>query len=139
MWEKGKIKEKESPQVLFIERDMQLLADYGKMGIVLPDGIFGNDTFGYIRNWLREQGRILAIIDIPIETFQPNTSTKTSVLIFQKLPKDKIPQEYEIFMAIAETCGHDRRGNETLSDDIKEVAKEYHKWAREQGIEGRAD
>ncbi|MDO5424020.1 MAG: N-6 DNA methylase [Eubacteriales bacterium] len=127
-WEKGKLKEKESPQVLFIERDIQLLADYGKMGIVLPDGIFGNDTFGYIRNWLREQGRILAIIDIPIETFQPNTSTKTSVLIFQKLPKDQIPEEYEIFMAIAETCGHDRRGNEIFSDDIQEVAKEYHKW-----------
>ncbi|MCM1388101.1 MAG: N-6 DNA methylase [Bacillus sp. (in: Bacteria)] len=138
-WEKGKIKEKESPQVLFIERDIQLLANYGRMGVVLPDGIFGNDTFGYIRNWLGEQGRILAIIDIPIETFQPNTSTKTSVLIFQKLPKDKIPEEYEIFMAIAETCGHDRRGNEILSDDIKEVAKEYHKWAQEQGIERRVD
>lgn len=134
-WEKAKLKEKESPQVLFIERDIQLLADYGKMGIVLPDGVFGNDTFGYIRNWLRAQGRILAIIDIPIETFQPHTSTKTSVLIFQKLPKEEIPEEYEIFMAIAETCGHDRRGNETASDDIKDVAKAYHNWAKAKGLE----
>ncbi len=134
-WEKGKLKDKESPQVLFIERDVQLLADYGRMGIVLPDGVFGNDTFGYIRNWLRQRGRILAIIDIPIETFQPNTSTKTSVLIFQKLPGNKIPKEYEIFMAIAETCGHDRRGNEIFSDDIKEVAAEYHRWAQAQGLE----
>ncbi|MCI8465204.1 MAG: N-6 DNA methylase [Lachnospiraceae bacterium] len=138
-WEKGKLKEKESPQVLFIERDIQLLEDYGRMGIVLPDGIFGNDTFAYIRNWLRKQGRILAIIDIPIETFQPNTSTKTSVLIFQKLPEKEIPKEYEIFMAIAETCGHDRRGNETLSDDIKRVAEEYHRWAKAQGILERAN
>ena len=134
VWEKGKLKEKESPQVLFIERDVQLLADYGRMAIVLPDGVFGNDTFGYIRHWLKEQGRILAIIDIPVETFQPNTSTKTSILVFQKLPKEEIPEDYDIFMAIASTCGHDRRGNETESDEIQLVATEYKKWAIEQGL-----
>ena len=134
VWEKGKLKEKESPQVLFIERDVQLLADYGRMAIVLPDGVFGNDTFGYIRHWLKEQGRILAIIDIPVETFQPNTSTKTSILVFQKLPKEEIPEDYDIFMAIASTCGHDRRGNETESDEIQLVAAEYKKWAIKQGL-----
>ena len=133
-WKRGKLKEKESPQVLFIERDIQLLANYGKMAIVLPDGVFGNDTFGYIREWLRSQGRILAVIDIPIETFQPNTATKTSVLVFQKLPKDKIPENYEIFMAIASTCGHDRRGNYVESDDIQKVAQEYRKWESKQNI-----
>lgn len=134
-WEKGKLKDKESPQILFIERDIQLLAPYGKMAIVLPDGVFGNDTFGYVRNWLKSKGRILAIIDIPIETFQPNTATKTSVLVFQKLPEDKIPVDYDIFMAIAETCGHDRRGNEIESDDIQKIPSAYHKWAKEQGLE----
>lgn len=133
-WEQGKLKDKESPQVLFIERDVQLLRDYGRMAIVLPDGVFGNDTFGYVRNWLKEHGRILAVIDIPVETFQPNTSTKTSVLVFQKLPKDEIPKDYEIFMAIASTCGHDRRGNETASDEIQIVAAEYKKWAIEHGV-----
>ena len=128
-WEKGKLKDKESPQVLFIERDVQLLRDYGRMAIVLPDGVFGNDTFGYVRNWLKGHGRILAIIDIPVETFQPNTSTKTSVLVFQKLPEDKIPDDYDIFMAIVSTCGHDRRGNETDSDEIQLVASEYKQWA----------
>jgi len=133
-WVKGKIKDKESPQVLFIERDVQLLADYGRMAIVLPDGVFGNDTFGYIRHWLKSQGRVLAVIDVPVETFQPNTSTKTSILIFQKLPKDEIPEEYDIFMAIASTCGHDRRGNEIESDEIQLVAEEYKKWAKAQNL-----
>lgn len=133
-WNKNKLKDKESPQVLFIERDLQFLDNYGKMAIVLPDGVFGNDTFTYIRNWLKRQGRILAIIDIPIETFQPNTATKTSVLVFQKLPKDEIPQDYSIFMAIAATCGHDRRGNETGSDEILMVADKYKEWARGEGL-----
>lgn len=138
-WTKGGLKDSESPQVLFIERDLELLADYGRMGIVLPDGVFGNETFGYIRHWLSERGRILAIVDIPVETFQPHTATKTSVLFFQKLPKNKIPQDYEVFMAIADTCGHDRRGNEIASDDIRNVAEEYHKWMKDHPLEERED
>lgn len=130
-WVKGSLKDKESPQILFIERDLQLLRDYGKMAIVLPDGVFGNDTFGYVRNWLKTKGKILGVIDIPVETFQPNTATKTSVLMFQKLPPEKIPADYNIFMAIAGTCGHDRRGNEIESDDIKLVATEYKAWLKE--------
>lgn len=138
-WAQGKLKDKESPQVLFIERDVQLLRDYGRMAIVLPDGVFGNDTFGYIRAWLKEHGRILAVIDIPVETFQPNTATKTSVLVFQKLPQDKIPQDYDIFMAIVSTCGHDRRGNETDSDEIQLVAATYKQWALQHGVTMEAE
>ena len=55
--------------------------------------------------------------------------------MFQKLPEDKIPVDYDIFMAIAETCGHDRRGNEIESDDIQKISSAYHKWAKEQGLE----
>lgn len=135
IWEKGKIKEKESPQVLFIERCIELLKNGGRMALVLPDGVFGNDTFSYIRNWLITKGRILGVIDVPIETFMPNTSTKTSVLIFQKLKKEDIPENYEIFMAIAETCGHDRRGKDTAGDDIAQVANEFKKWALENNVE----
>lgn len=129
-WEKGKIKDEEMPQILFIERDYQLLQNHGKMAIVLPDGVFGNDSFAYVRHWLKEHGQILAIIDVPTETFQPNTSTKTSVLFFEKMKKDEIPNNYDIFMAICETCGHDRRGNETQEDDILNVSKEYRKWKK---------
>jgi type I restriction enzyme M protein len=130
-WEKGKLKDNEAPQILFIERCLQLLKDGGRMAIVLPDGILGNESLSYVRNWLLKQGRLIAVIDVPIETFMPNTSTKTSVLIFQKLSKDKIPEDYNIFMAIAESCGHDRRGNPKEDDDISKIADEFKKWAKE--------
>jgi type I restriction enzyme M protein len=130
-WEMtNKLKDKEAPQILFIERCLQFLEYGGRMAIVLPDGIFGNESLGYIRQWLLEQGRIVAIIDVPIETFMPNTSTKTSILIFQKLKKEDIPEDYPIFMAVAETCGHDRRGKALPEDDIKKVADEFKKWAK---------
>jgi len=133
-WEKGKLADKEAPQILFIERCLQLLKDGGRMAIVLPEGIYGNSQLGYIRRWLLDKGRVLAIIDIPFETFMPNTSTKTSILVFQKLSSDNIPEDYPIYMAVAETCGHDRRGNETGSDDISLISQDFKKWCNENNI-----
>jgi len=133
-WEKGKLKDKEAPQILFIERCLQLLKEGGRMAIVLPDGVYGNDNLGYIRKFLLKQGRLIAIIDVPIETFMPNTSTKTSILVFQKIREPKIPENYPIYMAIAETCGHDRRGKEGSDDDISRIAQDFKKWQREKNI-----
>ena len=128
-WEKGKLKDKEAPQILFIERCMQLLSPGGKLGIVLPDGILGNDKLGYIREYLINKARILAIIDVPIETFMPHTSTKTSVIILQKNKENETPpDDYKIFMAIAETCGHNRRGDIIEDDDILKIPSLYKEW-----------
>ena len=129
-WDKHKIKDKEAPQILFIERCFQLLKDGGKMAIVLPEGTFGNTDLGYIRKFILERARLIAVIDVPLETFMPNTGTKTSILIVQKLSKKEIPPDYPVFMAIAETCGHDRRGNETEQDDISEIANQFKEWKK---------
>lgn len=128
-WEKGKLADKEAPQILFIERCLQLLKEGGRMAIVLPDGVFGNNQLGYIRKYIMERARLVAVIDIPLETFLPNTGTKTSILIAQKT-RD-IPEDYPVFMCIAETCGHDRRGNLREEDDIVNIASEFKKWALE--------
>ena len=133
-WEKGKSKENEAPQILFIERCLEFLKEGGRMAIVLPDGVFGNDTFGYIRSWLLTKARILAVIDVPVETFMPNTSTKTSIMVLQKFNRNEIQEDYEVFMAIAETCGHDRRGNFTNEDDILEVAPKFKSWMQKNNI-----
>ena len=77
------------------------------------------------------KARLVAVIDVPLETFMPNTSTKTSILVLQKLKDNKIPKDYSVFMASAETCGHDRRGNFNEDDDIAKIPNEFRKWAKE--------
>ena len=121
-WVKDKIAEKEAPQILFIERCYQLLKYEGRMAIVLPDGIFGNNQLGYIRRFIMERFQLIAIIDIPLETFMPNTGTKTSILIVQKKKKQDIKEDYPVFMCVAETCGHDRRGNLKEEEDIAQIS-----------------
>jgi len=118
------------PQILFIERCLQLLKIGGKLGIVLPDGIYGNDKLGYIREFLKRNTKILAVIDVPSETFQPNTSTKTTILIAEKIKENTTIDDHYIFMAICETCGHDRRGNSTLDDDVSLVSEKYFEFVK---------
>lgn len=127
-YEKDKLKPKETPQVLFIERCLELLKPNGKMAVVLPDGVLGNDSLTYLREWMLDKAQILAAIDVPIETFMPYTSTKTSILIMRKLETGEALDDYDIFMCICESCGHNRRGQEIEEDDISLVSEAYKKW-----------
>ena len=55
------IRKSQVPQVLFIERCLQLLKPGGRMGIVLPDGILGNKREGYIREFIKQNAKILLL------------------------------------------------------------------------------
>lgn len=137
-WIKDKMKENDTPQNLAIERCMQFLKPGGRMALVLPDGIYGNDSLGYIRKYLLDNGRVLAIVDLPKETFMPHTSTKTTVILIHKY-KDELDKKknYPVFMAVCETCGHDRRGNllENEEDDILAVSEKFKEWRDKNGVE----
>ena len=113
------------PEQLFVERCVQLLKPGGRLGIVLPDSILGAPGLGYIPQWLIQNTRILASIDLHGDTFQPRNGTQTSVLILQKKTPGQIHEEersgkmmdYAIFMAMVERIGHDKRGNPIFKRD----------------------
>jgi len=117
-----KIKEQEEPQVLFIERCLSLLKDGGRMAMVLPSGIFGNEQEEYLRQYILENGHLFAIVELPFETFSPNVTINTNVLFVQKGKSDK----KDIFISINEYCGHDKKGRPVEKDDIPNVAEIYH-------------
>lgn len=113
------------PEILFIERCTQFLVPGGRMGIVLPDSILGSPGLGYIREWMIRNHRIVASIDLHQDTFQPRNGTQTSVLFLQKKTQAQKDAEeksgkmadYNIFMAMIEKIGHDKRGNPIFKRD----------------------
>ena len=77
----GKIK----TEVLFIERCLDLLKPGGKLGIVLPEGIFNNPSLSYVREFVEDRARLLAVVSLPQETFAASgASVKCSLLFLQK-------------------------------------------------------
>jgi len=106
----------QDPQILFLELCVRKLKPGGRMGIVLPEGVFGNRRTAYVWEWIREQGAITALLDCPRTTFQPGTDTKTNVLFFRKNTDDSHRPKDMTHIFVALNCGHDRRGRTHLGD-----------------------
>ena len=121
----SKMEKKQPPQILFIERCLQLLKDGGRLGMMLPESLFANPSHGYIVEFLKKHGEITGLISLPDELFQPYTHAKTCVLFFKKTESKK--EDYPIFMGIADYCGHDSRGNKIPFDDIPKIQQQYIK------------
>ncbi len=111
----GKSQSKVGRDILFIERNLDFLKPGGRMAIVLPQGRFNNTSDKYIRDFIAERGRILAIIGLHGNTFKPHTGTKTSVLFVQKWDDKLCPKikDYPIFFAVSEKGGKDNSGDYT--------------------------
>lgn len=129
-----KLHEKQPPQLLFIERCLQLLKPGGRMGIVIPESVLGMPTYTHIVQFLRERVRIVGVVSMPDELFQPHTHAKTAVLFIH----NSAPRDDDItFMSVVEWCGHDSRGNPTIKthadgreellDDVPNVAAEFRR------------
>lgn len=107
------VREKQPPQILFIEKCMNLLKEGGRMGIVLPEGIFGNPSDRYIWEYLNKISDIFGVISLNQEAFQPSTHTKTSVLFLKKIK----PTNQKIFMAVCKNIGHNKNGKTLYKTD----------------------
>ncbi len=107
----------DAPEILFIEACYDFLKPGGKMAIVLPDGILGNPNTLPVREWILENFKILASVDLAVEAFLPQVGVQASLLFLEKktdLDKNiahENDEDYDVFMAIAEKLGKDRRGN----------------------------
>jgi len=119
-WVKGPdVQRRVAPEVLFVERCVRWAKPgTGKVAIVLPDGILGNPDAERIRYWILTHCQVLASVDLPVEAFLPQVGVQASLLFLRRKSQAEMDAEalghaedYPVFMAIAETVGHDRRGN----------------------------
>lgn len=136
------LQKSQPPEILFIERCIRLLKPgTGRAAIVLPDGILGSPGLGYVREWILKNARVLASIDLHADTFQPHVSVQTSLLVLQRKTDEQIAVEtaagkmnnYDVFMAVANHIGHDKRGNVTYVRDAKgnEIVEELEESSKE--------
>lgn len=123
-----------APEVLFIEACYNFLKPGGKMAIVLPDGILGNPNTESVRLWILKHFKLIASVDLPVETFLPQVGVQASLLFLQKKTDAEMlvpieDEDYDVFMAIVEQVGKDRRGVPVYEkdDDGAEILFEHTK------------
>jgi type I restriction enzyme M protein len=87
----GKVK----TEILFIERCLALLKPGGRLGIVLPEGIFNNPSLAYVREFCEDRARILAVVSLPQETFYSSGASVKASLLFLGRFTDKGKADYD--------------------------------------------
>lgn len=112
-WEKTKkLMKGQAPDILFVERCLQLLRPGGRLGIVLPNSDLNNSSLEYVRQFIKDHCRILAVVSLPVGTFMSSgANPQPSLLFLQKLTEDDAQalnkKDYPIFMASVERVGYD--------------------------------
>jgi len=148
---KGKLVNKIERHILFIERVLDMVKPDGRIAIVLPQGVLNNTNMEYVREYLFDKARILAVVGLRGNTFKPHTGTKTSVLFLQRWEDDnKIQKDYPIFMAVSKKAGkdnsgdyvykkdangnyaHDSRGRKVLDHDLDKIAEAFIEFAKKE-------
>lgn len=94
-------------ELLFIERYVDWLAPDGQCVVIVPDSVLTNrGLFENLRAGLATRIAILGIVSLPSVTFSAaGTSTKTSVLHFRKLAKDR-PSDRRTLVAVCQDVGY---------------------------------
>ena len=131
--------------ILFIERNLNFLKPGGRMAVVLPQGVFNNSTAQYIREYILQKCRLLAVIGLHPNTFKngkEGTGTKTSVLVVQKWTSEEDKKrgfdnicpkpepnkdgviDYPIFFATMQESSKDNSGNKIY------VTENYVTWRK---------
>ena len=114
-----RVQKKVRAEVLFIERCVRSVQPGEVLCFLLPNGILSNSEHQALRRWLAtEMVEIIASIQLPPELWQIECSTGlvTSILLLQR-KTDSEPEDYDIFMAVCETCGFDSRGRTIYRKD----------------------
>jgi type I restriction enzyme M protein len=115
-----------APQVLFLERCIDILRPGGRLGIVLPESTLSNASHRNMVEHMLGCMTPLAVVGMPEALFKTSgkggTHTKVCLVVAEKRP----PRDDDrIFMAEAEWCGHDSRGLPIGRDDLPEIVERF--------------
>lgn len=97
--------DKKNSENLFIERWYQLLRENGRLAAVLPESVFDTTENKYIRLFLYKYFKVKAVVSLPQLTFEPYTSTKTSILFAQKKTKTEIKAFNDAWSEVSKEYG----------------------------------
>ncbi len=78
-------RDSQKSEILFIEQCYKFLKPNGFLAIVLPDGILTNSSLQFVRDWIEEHFRIVAVVSLPQTAFtHTGAGVKSSVLFARK-------------------------------------------------------
>ncbi|EKO3437246.1 TPA: restriction endonuclease subunit M [Vibrio fluvialis] len=114
-------RDQQTTEVLFIEQCHRFLKPGGYLAMVIPDSILTNSSMQYVRNWIEEHWRIVAVVSLPQFAFAANgAGVKSSVMFLKKYNA----QTTAAIQAIKTQVQDDLFGNQSQGQALKALLKE---------------
>jgi type I restriction enzyme M protein len=121
-------RDNQSSEVLFIEQCHHFLKTGGILAMVIPDGILTNSSSQYVRDWIEEHYRIIAVISMPQTAFMATgAGVKSSVIFLRKYSDSQTVQIRKLKSLLFDTLFEDDRFGLEIERLEKEKARRVKK------------
>lgn len=150
--------------VVFLENAVRQIKEGGRFAIVLSNAIMSNNTWPFVRQWVMDKVRIVALFDLPENVFA-ETGVNTTILVGYKPSKEKLTQliedDYLVFTRDILNVGYKKKtakrtvkfdndyaldpdtfetitndkGESVLNEDFTQIVKEFKEWCVNQELE----
>jgi len=119
-------------EVLLIERCIRLLRPGGRMAIVIPEGILSNKLDHRIREYIRVECAIRAVIRLPQDAFKMSEGAACTTILYvvKKDPSDHTTEQGDIFFARAEYVGISPSGSPIDQNDLPAIREQFQRFMR---------
>jgi type I restriction-modification system DNA methylase subunit len=129
-------------EVLLIEKNIRLLRPGGRIAIVIPEGILSNKTDNKIRDYIRSECIIKAVIRLPQDAFKMSEGAACTSILYavKKDPNNpSLTKQGDIFFARAEYVGISPSGSPIDQNDLPAIREQFQRFERGEwdGIELR--
>jgi len=149
--------------LVFLENAYRILADNGRMGIVLSNSLASIERWQKAREWFMDSMRVVAIFDLPPNVFA-ETGVNTTLIIAYKPKQNELEKlkndGYRIFFKDIKKIGYeirtskrvkkfepeykinfstfdveiDRDGNPILNEEFSDTVREFKDWCKTQEL-----
>jgi len=97
----------------------------GWVGIVVPDGLLNNQSKRYVREYIKQNAWVKAVVSLAEETFEGyGSGAKTSILFLQRKGVYDDRQE-PVFMAVASNTGYAPNGGPVPGNELPDILLDY--------------
>jgi type I restriction enzyme M protein len=137
--------EEQLREILFIEKCLKFLKVGGELAILLPDGVLNNEHLTYVRDFIKQEAIIQAVISLPDRAFKASGANSKTSLLFLKKKLSVDEKHPPIFMAVAEYIGYETKTKEAKPIEendfsvILSTYKEYKSSKFFENLKGKTD
>ncbi len=118
-------------EVLLLERQIRLLRPGGRLAVVIPEGILSNRNDRHIRDYIRRECIVKAIIRLPQDAFRLSEGAACTSILYavKKDPEDPdIAEQSDIFFARAEHIGTSPSGKPIAENDLLAIREQFRRF-----------